>query len=77
MNIFEIYQEKIKNLITSNSKIINIESDTNMNGVTVEIPPLDFNFDLSSNVALVLAKKTKQSPVKLAESIKKIIESHA
>ena len=74
MNIFEIYQEKIKNLITSNSKIINIESDTNMNGVTVEIPPLDFNFDLSSNVALVLAKKTKQSPVKLAESIKKIIE---
>jgi arginyl-tRNA synthetase len=74
MNIFEIYQEKIKNLITSNSKILNIESDTNMNGVTVEIPPLDFNFDLSSNVALVLAKKTKQSPVKLAESIKKIIE---
>ena len=76
MNIFEIYQEKIKNLITSNSKILNIESDTNMNGVTVEIPPLDFNFDLSSNVALVLAKKTKQSPVKLAEFIKKIIQDN-
>ena len=45
-----------------------------MNGVTVEVPPLEFNFDLSSNIALVLAKKTKQSPVKLAESIRKIIE---
>ena len=74
MNIFEIYQKKIKNLITLNSKILNIESDTNMNGVTVEVPPLEFNFDLSSNIALVLAKKTKQSPVKLAESIRKIIE---
>ena len=74
MNIFETYLKKIQDLITTNSKILNIESDFNMNGVVFEIPPLEFNFDLSSNIALVLAKKTKQSPVKLAGSIKKIIQ---
>jgi len=73
MNIFEIYLKKIQNLITVNYKNLNITSDINMDGVIVEIPPLELNFDLSTNIALVLAKKTKQSPVKLAENIKKLI----
>ena len=76
MNIFTIYQKKIQNLITTNYKTLNIESDINMNGVTIETPPLEFNFDLSTNIALVLAKKTKQSPIKLANSIKKIIQEN-
>ena len=73
MNIFDIYLKKIQNLITVNYKNLNITSDINMDGVIVEIPPLELNFDLSTNIALVLAKKTKQSPVKLAENIKKLI----
>ena len=76
MNIFDTYLKKIKILIIDNYKILNIESDTSMNGVVIEIPPLEFNFDLSTNVALVLAKKTKQSPVILAKFIKKIIEEN-
>jgi len=76
MNIFTIYQKKIQNLITTNYKTLNIESGINMNGVTIETPPLEFNFDLSTNIALVLAKKTKQSPIKLANSIKKIIQEN-
>ena len=51
-------------------------ADINMNGATIETPPLDFNFDLSTNISLVLAKQTKQSPIKLAESIKKIIQDN-
>ena len=47
-----------------------------MNGVIIETPPLEIKFDLSTNVALVLGKKTKQSPVKLAELIKKIIQEN-
>ena len=76
MNIFDIYLKKIQNLIIDNYKILNIESDVSMNGVVIEIPPPEFNFDLSTNVALVLAKKTKQSPVILAKLIKKIIEEN-
>ena len=44
-----------------------------MEGVVIEVPPLEFNFDLSTNIALVLGKKTKQSPIKFAESIKKLL----
>ena len=76
MNIFDIYLKKIQNLIIDNYKILNIESDVSMNGVVIEIPPPEFNFDLSTNVALVLAKKTKQSPVILAKLIKKTIEEN-
>ena len=73
MNILDTYLKKLKNLITENYKLLNIESDINMEGIVIEVPPLEFNFDLSTNIALVLGKKTKQSPIKFAESIKKLI----
>ena len=74
MNILDTYLKKIQNLITENCKTLNIESNINMDGVVIEIPPSKFNFDLSTNVALILGKKNKQSPIKLAESIKKLIK---
>jgi len=73
MNIFNTYKKKIQSLIIANLKILNINSEISFRGVIIEIPPQEFNFDLSSNVALVLAKKTKQSPVKLANLIKDIL----
>ena len=73
MNIFEIYLKKIQNLIVTNSSVLKIESTISFDGSVVESPPLEFNFDLSSNIALILAKKTKQSPIKLAELLKKLI----
>ena len=76
MNIFEIYLKKIKNLIIENCKTLNINTDISIDGVIIETPPLEFNFDLSTNIALVLSKKTKQSPLILAESIKKIIQEN-
>ncbi len=76
MNIFELYLNKIQALIIKNSHDLKINADINFSGTTVESPPQEFNFDLSSNIALVLAKKTKQSPIKLAESLKKIIQTN-
>ena len=76
MNIFELYLNKIQALIIKNSHGLKINADINFSGTTVESPPQEFNFDLSSNIALVLAKKTKQSPIKLAESLKKIIQTN-
>ena len=73
MNIFDIYKKKIQNLIIVNSENFNIDPKLSFEGVVIEIPPLNFNFDLSSNIALVLAKKTKQSPVKLANLIKDLL----
>ena len=70
MNIFVTYKKKIEDLVTANSKIFNIDSKINFDGAVVEIPPQEFNFDLSSNIALMLAKKTKQSPIKVANLIK-------
>ena len=73
MNIFETYKEKIQSLIIEDCESLNIDSKINFEGVVIEVPPQEFNFDLSSNIALVLAKKTKQSPVKLANFIKDIL----
>jgi len=74
MNIFEIYLEKIEDLIIKNYRNLNIESKINFEGVVIETPPQKFNFDLSSNIALVLAKKSKQSSIKLANLIKNILQ---
>ena len=76
MNIFEIYLKKLQDLIIKNFKDLNIESKINFDGVVIETPPQEFNFDLSTNIALVLAKKSKQSPVKLADLIKKLIQKN-
>jgi len=76
MNVFEIYLEKIRNLIIKNYKILNIDANIIIEGAIIETPPVEFNFELSSNIALVIAKKTKQSPKKLAESIKEIIQEN-
>ena len=73
MNILEIYLKKIQDLIIANNDNLKIDSNIDFSGTGVESPPQEFNFDLSSNIALVLAKKTKQQPIKLAESLKKII----
>ena len=73
MNIFDTYKKIIQNLVVANYKILNIDTKVNFEGVVIEIPPHEFNFDLSSNIALILAQKTKQSPVKLANNIKDIL----
>ena len=73
MNIFENYKKKIQDLLTANCDNFNIDPKVSFEGVVIEIPPQEFNFDLSSNIALILAKKTKQSPVKLANLIKDLL----
>jgi len=73
MNIFEIYKKKIQRLVVANFQNFNIDTNTSFDGVVIEVPPQEFNFDLSSNIALVLAKKTKQSPINLANLIKDLL----
>ena len=75
MNIFEQYLDRIKKIILSLSKNGNLILPDNLNGITAEIPPPKFNSDISTNVAMVLSKINKKSPIDLAtilaEDIKK------
>ena len=73
MNIFKKYLEKIIEIIIKNSKELDIDNNFKNESVTIEIPPVEFNFDLSCNIAMILGKKNKKNPKDLAVKIKKIL----
>tara|TARA_X000001036_G_scaffold415420_1_gene431552 strand:- start:10930 stop:12654 length:1725 start_codon:yes stop_codon:yes gene_type:complete len=73
MNIFENYLSKINLLIQQNKNILELENIENLKSVNLEVPPEHFNFDLSSNISLVLSKVNKLNPKKLAENIKGLL----
>jgi len=72
MNIFENYLKEIQNLILNNKKTLKLENIKNLKNINLEIPPEQFNFDLSCNIAMVLGKSNKLKPKDLAEEIKKM-----
>jgi arginyl-tRNA synthetase len=73
MNIFDKFLDKTKPLILINQKKLGIEKINEFKGITVESPPSEFNFDLSLNISMVLAKINKQNPKELAEKIKNLL----
>ena len=73
MNIFEIFSAKIQNLILANIKELNLVNLNEFKGIVVETPPEEFNFDLSSNVGLILGKINKINPIQLSEKIKLLL----
>jgi arginyl-tRNA synthetase len=75
MNIFDIYLNKIKNLIKKLNKEGLIELPESLNGINVDIPPSNFDFDISTNVSMVLSKINKKSPLNLADELIKLIKN--
>ena len=73
MNIFENYLSKINKIILDNKKILKLRILENLNNINLEVPPEHFNYDLSSNVSLVLAKSNKLNPINLAKDIKDLL----
>jgi len=75
MNIFDQYLDKIKKIIIDLSGKSDLILPEKLDGITTEIPPLKFNSDISTNVAMFLSKTNKKSPIELAnilvEAIKK------
>ena len=74
MNIFELYLDKIKFIITDLNKNGELLIPETFNGINAEIPPPNFDCDISTNVAMVLSKLNKKSPLELAEKISPIIK---
>ena len=71
MNIFEIYKEKIKNLIIDLNKKNTIKIPKNLDHINVDIPPDKFNADISSNAAMVIGKFNQINPMDLGNIIKR------
>ncbi len=75
MNIFDQYLDKIKETLLDFSKKGNLILPKTLDGITAEIPPSKFDSDISTNVAMVLSKINKKSPIEIAniltEEIKK------
>ena len=76
MNIFELYLDKIKKIITDLNKKGELLIPETFNGISVEIPPVKFDCDISTNVAMVLSKLNKKSPSVLTKKISVIIKEN-
>ena len=72
MNIFEHHFSEIRKIILSEKDSLKLEIIENLQGVNLEIPPEQFDFDLSCNIAMVLGKKNKINPKNLALKLKDI-----
>ena len=72
MNIFENYLKEIENLVLINKSDLSLKNLDNLKYISLEIPPAEFNFDLSCNIAMVLGKSNKLNPKDLAQKLKKL-----
>ena len=76
MNIFELYLDKIKSIIIELNKNGELIIPETFNGINAEIPPPKFDCDISTNVAMVLSKLNKKSPIDLAEQLLPLIKKN-
>mgnify|MGYP000431787511 CR=1 FL=1 len=74
MNIFDQYLEKIKIIILNLSDKGELILPDTLEGINTELPPKKFNSDISTNVAMVLSKINKKSPMDLADDLAKLIK---
>ena len=72
MNIFEYHLSEIKKIVLEEKDSLKLKYIDNLIGINLEIPPEQFNFDLSCNIAMVLGKKNKLNPKSLALKLKNV-----
>jgi arginyl-tRNA synthetase len=70
MNIFSIYLEKIKELLTDLEKHKQIKLSDNLNNLTIELTPKNLQGDISCNAALLLSKVNNKKPKDIATLLK-------
>ena len=74
MNIFDIYLDKIKKIVIDQGKKGNLKLPEKLDSINVDIPPKQFNCDISTNVSMVLAKINEVQPIKLAIKLIELIK---
>jgi len=75
MNLFKKYLEEIKKKVSKHKELSAFISERNLGNIIIEKPPENFDFDLSSNIALVIGKTNKTNPLQIAERIKDILSN--
>ena len=75
MNIFEYYLSEINHLVLSHKKDLKLNNLDNLKSVNLEVPPEQFNFDLSCNISLVLGKSNQLNPLIFAKELKILFEN--
>ena len=76
MNIFDLYHEKIISLVKSANKENIIKSIGNIERTNVDVAPKHLDYDISTNVAMILAKNNNTSPDKIAEILIKLLNKN-
>ena len=71
MNLFLEYQKKILGYLGNLKKKKIIDLPSNLKSLTIELPPRGHKADISCNVAMILAKFNKTTPLDFANIIKK------
>ena len=76
MNIFDLYLDKIKELVIK----LNIDGSLiipdSLEALKVDLPPENMDFDISTNVAMILAKINEKSPNDLANQLSGMIKNN-
>ena len=76
MNLFLDYRQKILDSLKKLGKKRVIKFPQKLKNLTVELPPQNQNADISCNAAMILAKINNNSPINLAEVLKKYLLSN-
>ena len=74
MNIFENYKQKILSIINDASSKGIILLPENLGGINVDSTPKSLDFDISTNVAMILAKPNSKSPLDISKNIIELIK---
>ena len=74
MNIFDTNLDKIKKIIINQNKKGSLKLPNNLDSINVDIPPKQFDYDISTNVAMVLSKLNQKSPIDLANQLIELIK---
>ena len=74
MNIFDIYLDKIKKIVIGQQKNGIMKIPENLDVINVDIPPKQFDCDISTNAAMVLSKINQKSPIDLANQLIELIK---
>jgi arginyl-tRNA synthetase len=74
MNIFQYYLSVIHNLVLNHKNDLKLKNIDSVNNISLEVPPEQFNCDLSCNASLILAKTNKLNPKDLAIKLKDLFK---
>ncbi len=76
MNIFEEYRDKIINILKEEEQSNSINLPQNLNIINVDSTPRNIDFDISTNLSMVLAKLNNKSSEDLSSKLIKLIKQN-